>query len=225
MNEKAKKAKEEEEPKENELAEEPERLQQGLEKLRQELDKLGQELENARKEKDEVSDRLQRVYADYANFQKRVPKNIADTVAYEKERFIRTFLPVLDNLDRTLREVRSAQNLEAVIRGVEIIRDQMLTILKSHGVEPIESVNEKFDPERHEAMLRRSEPDKEDEIVLEEFQRGYALNGRVLRPSRVAINKIQPPAQPPEAEKEKEEATQQGTQAPEAASTPDSSTE
>ncbi len=236
MNEKTKKPKGEEEPKENESAEEPENLQQGLEKLQQELDKLGQELENARKEKDEVSDRLQRVYADYANFQKRVPKNIADTVAYEKERFIRTFLPVLDNFERTLREVRSAQNVDAVIRGVEIIRDQMLTILKSHGVEPIESVNEKFDPERHEAMLRRSEPDKENDIVLEEFQKGYALNGRVLRPSRVAINKVQPTAQSPEPKNE--EVTQQGTegdpkrdtsrlgtQAPEAASTPDSSTE
>src|SRR5512146_3344898 len=104
------------------------------------------------KDKDELVDRLQRVYADYANFQKRVPKNIADTVAYEQERFIRSFLPVLDNLDRTLREARAAQNVEAVIRGVEIICDQMLTILKSHGVEPIESLHEKFDPARHEAM-------------------------------------------------------------------------
>lgn len=216
MNEKTTKRKEEEEPKENDSAKAPEKLQQ-------EMDKLDQELENARKEKDEIADRLQRVYADYANFQKRVPKNIADTVAYEKERFIRTFLPILDNFDRTLREVRSAQNLDAVIRGVEIIRDQMLTILKSHGVEPIESVNEKFDPERHEAMLRRAEPDKENDIVLEEFQKGYALNGRVLRPSRVAINKIQAPAPP--SPTEKEEVTQQGTDAPEAASTPDSSTE
>ena len=132
----------------------------------------------------------------------------------EKERFIRSFLPILDNFDRTLRESQTAQNVDAVVRGVEIIRDQMLTILKSHGVEPIESVNEKFDPERHEAMLRRAEPDKENDIVLEEFQKGYALNGRVLRPSRVAINKIQPPApEPPN-----EEVTSPGTEASEAAS-------
>ena len=143
---------------------------------------------------------------------------------------------MLDNFDRTLREARSAQNVDAVLRGVEIIRDQMLTILKSHGVEPIESINEKFDPERHEAMLRRAEPDKENEIVLEEFQKGYVLNGRVLRPSRVAINKIETPAQPSEPKKEEvthqgtegeseREASRSGTQAPEAASTPDSSTE
>lgn len=164
-----------------------------------ELEKLRQDLESVRKAKDEVFDRLQRVYADYANFQKRVPKNIADSVTYEKERFIRSFLPILDNLDRTLREAPSVQNVEAVIKGVQIIHDQMLSILKSHGVEPMATVNERFDPERHEAMLRRSEPDKEDDIVLEEFQKGYTLSGRVIRPSRVAINKVQTP--PEEREK------------------------
>lgn len=217
MDAKAKKTNEEEEPKPSESAQ----------ALDRDLEKLQQDFEALRKEKDELVDRLQRVYADYANFQKRVPKNIADTVAYEKERFIRSFLPILDNFDRTLREARSAQNVEAVTRGVEIIRDQMLTILKTHGVQPIDALNEKFDPARHEAMLRRSEPDKEDDIVLEEFQKGYALNGRVLRPSRVAINKIQAPAeaaqtpkagpQQPTPETE-EQAPKEGTEAAEAAS-------
>jgi molecular chaperone GrpE len=198
MDEKTKKSNAEEESKENAPAaageQETDQFRQEMEKVQQELGKLGQELENARKEKDEVFSRLQRVYADYANFQKRVPKNIADTVAYEKERFIRSFLPVLDNFDRTLREAQAAQNVEAVVQGVQIIRDQMLTILKSYGVETIESLNEKFDPARHEAMIRRSEPDKENDTVVEEFQKGYMLNGRVIRPSRVAINKIGTPA-------------------------------
>ncbi|MCU0916290.1 MAG: nucleotide exchange factor GrpE [Planctomycetes bacterium] len=154
------------------------------------LEELQRDLESVRKEKDDLTDRLQRVYADYANFQKRVPKNIADTVAYEKERFIRSFLPVLDNLDRTLRETGAAHDFDAVLRGVQIVRDQMLSILKTHGVEPIEAVNDPFDPERHEAMLRRTEPDRENDIVLEEFQKGYTLGGRVLRPSRVAVNKV-----------------------------------
>ena len=233
MNKKTTKPNEEEERNENESAEarngEPEKVRQDLEKLQQELEKLGTQLENARKEKDEVFGRLQRVYADYANFQKRVPKNIADTVAYEKERFIRSFLPVLDNFDRTLREARAAQNLDAVTQGVEIIRDQMLMILKSHGVEPIDSLHEKFDPERHEAMLRRSEPDQENDIVLEEFQKGYTLNGRVIRPSRVAINKIQAP--PAETEPQQQvqpaeaQSPQEGTEAAEAASDRDGGTE
>jgi molecular chaperone GrpE len=230
MNNKMTKPNEEEEPKENAPAtseQEAEHFRQELEKLQQEVGKLGQELENARKEKDEVFSRLQRVYADYANFQKRVPKNIADTVAYEKERFIRSFLPVLDNFDRTLREARSAQNLEAVVQGVEITRNQMLTILKSFGVEPIESLQEKFDPARHEAIVRRSEPDKENDVVLEEFQKGYILNGRVIRPSRVAINKVQAPAEAvparatdpqPQTSSTEERAPEQGTEAAETVS-------
>jgi molecular chaperone GrpE len=221
MSEKEKQPEAQEQPNANEMPVVPDKE---MERLRQEAERVQQELENIRKEKDDIFGRLQRVYADYANFQKRVPKNIADTVAYEKERFIRSFLPVLDNFDRTLREARAAQNVEAVIRGVEIIRDQMLTILKSHGVEPIESLNEKFDPARHEAMLRRSEPDKENDIVLEEFQKGYTLNGRVLRPSRVAINKVQPSAEPaPAGETDpqppaEEASSSEGTEATEAAS-------
>ncbi len=207
MDEKAKKSIEEEESKANGPAK----------ALDKEMDKLQQDFEALRKEKDELVDRLQRVYADYANFQKRVPKNVADTVAYEKERFIRSFLPILDNFERTLREAQAAQNVEAVTRGVEIIRDQMLTILKTHGVHPIDALNEKFDPARHEAMLRRSEPDKEDDVVLEEFQKGYALNGKVLRPSRVAINKIQAPAKPAQspqpAPPAEEQAPAEGTEA------------
>jgi molecular chaperone GrpE len=199
MDEKTKQPNEQEEVKENEPTETYE----------SQMERLQQDLEDLRKEKDEVFNRLQRVYADYANFQKRVPKNIADTVAYEKERFIRSFLPVLDNFDRTLKEARTAQNVEAVIKGVEIVRDQMLTILKSFDVEPIESLNEKFDPARHEALIRRSEPDKEDDVVVEEFQKGYTLNGRVIRPSRVAINKVPPT---------KESAPEQGTEASEPAS-------
>ncbi|OHB67950.1 MAG: nucleotide exchange factor GrpE [Planctomycetes bacterium RBG_13_60_9] len=223
MNEK-KRPKEEEEKPASAGAEAPDR---DLEKLRQELDRV-------RQEKDELFTRLQRIYADYANFQKRVPKNIADTVAYEREKLIKSFLPVLDNFDRTLREAHSAQTIDAVVTGVEIIYNQMLNILKQHGVEQIQTLNEKFDPERHEAMLGRQEPDKENDIVLEEFQKGYTLDGRVLRPSRVAVNKVQALApstegsekQPEEQTRpSKEESSASGTDAAEAPSERQSNTE
>lgn len=154
------------------------------------LQQLQQELESVRKEKDETFARLQRVYADYANFQKRVPKQVGDTVAYERERILKSLLPLLDNLERTLKAEASTQNLDAFVKGVEIVRDQMLGVLKIHGVEPIQAVGEKFDPERHEAMLRRNEPDKPDDTVLEEYQTGFRLNDHILRPSRVAVNKV-----------------------------------
>ena len=86
--------------------------------------------------------------------------------------------------------------------------DQILDILKSHNVEQIKAVGEKFDPALHQAMMQRVEPDKENNIVLEEFQTGYKLNGKVIRPSKVIVN--QRPS--PEIKEEKTQ-EQQSTEA------------
>lgn len=142
-------------------------------------------------QKAELLGQLQRVSADYANFQKRVPKQIADSVAYQMERFIRSLLPVLDSLEHTLLNVGSAEDVGVLVKGIQITHDQMLDILKSHEVEQIHADGEMFDPARHEAMMRRSEPGEAENIVLEEFQKGYMLNGRVIRPSKVIVNKFE----------------------------------
>ena len=75
-------------------------------------------------------------------------------------------------------------------RRISIIYDQILEILKSFDVEQTKAVGEKFDPALHQAMLQKHEPDCKDNIVLEEFQKGYKLNGRVIRPSKVVVNKL-----------------------------------
>lgn len=154
-----------------------------------ELKELHEAVEALQKEKDELFGKLQRVSADYANFQKRVPKQVADTLSYEKERLIKTLLPALDNFEHTLQKAHSAENVDVLVKGVRIIYDQMLDILKSHNVERIEALGTAFDPAVHEAMTQQSDPDKEENIILEEFQSGYKLNGRVIRPSKVIVNK------------------------------------
>lgn len=154
-----------------------------------ELKELREAVESLQKEKDELFAKLQRVSADYANFQKRVPKQIADTLTYEKERLIKTLLPALDNFEHTLQKAHSAEDVDVLVKGVRIIYDQMLDILKSHNVERIEALGAMFDPAVHEAMTQQSDPEKEANIVLEEFQSGYRLNGRVIRPSKVIVNK------------------------------------
>jgi molecular chaperone GrpE len=150
---------------------------------------LQSELEALKQEKDELFAKLQRVSADYANFQKRVPKQIADSIALEKETIIKSLLPAFDNFDHTLDKAKHAENIEDVIKGVEIIYGQMLDILKSFGVEQINALGENFDPTVHQAMMQRSDPDKEEGMILEEFQKGYRLNGRVIRPNKVVVNK------------------------------------
>jgi molecular chaperone GrpE len=155
-----------------------------------ELEKLRQQIEDLQKEKDELFGKLQRVSADYINFQKRAAKQTADTIAYEKEKIIKTLLPALDNFEHTLQNAHLAESSDVLAKGIRIIYDQMLDILKTHGVEHIKALGEKFDPALHEVIMQRAEPEEEENVVLEEFQKGYKLNGRVIRPSRVIINKL-----------------------------------
>lgn len=178
------------------------------------MKELRQQLEKLQKEKDELFGKLQRVSADYANFQKRAPKQIAGTIAYEKERIIKTLLPAMDNFEHALQNAHSVESADVLVKAIEIIYEQMLEILKSHNVEQIKALGEKFDPAVHEAMMRQSDPGKEEDLVLEEFQKGYKLNDRVIRPSKVIVNKP-PSEQPGQGEKglkeEKVDAEEQTT--------------
>jgi molecular chaperone GrpE len=185
-----------------------------------ELEEFRQKAESLQKEKEELFGKLQRVSADYINFQKRVSKQTADTIAYEKEKIIKTLLPALDNFEHTLQNAQStvrcpqaeAESTDVLLKGIRIIYDQILDILKSHGVERIESLGEKFDPALHEVIMQRAEPEKEENIVLEEFQKGYKLNGRVIRPSRVIVNRLPSEQQAPE-QSEGNQATDESTDA------------
>ena len=194
---------------------------QAMQPANEETDELRRQLDDVRKDKDELFAKLQRVSADFANFEKRVPKQIRDSLAYEKERIIRSLLPVLDNFEHTL-NAHSGEIEDPMVRGVQIIYDQMLDILKSHGIEQIKAQGELFDPSQHEAMMRRHEVDKDDDVVLEEFQKGYRLNDRVLRPSRVVVNKV---PTPPTQEGPEPEASEQGTDVEEQASEQQNETE
>ena len=159
------------------------------------------------KEKEDLFSQLQRVSADYANYQKRVPKQIGDTISYEKERIIKSLLPALDNFEHTLQNAHSAEDVDVLVKGIQIIYDQLIEILKSNTVEQIKALGETFDPCVHEAMTQQTDTEKDQNVVLEEFQKGYRLNGRIIRPSRVIVNKLpeekpgdgqegQPPEQP-----------------------------
>jgi molecular chaperone GrpE len=150
-------------------------------------EKLQEDFDALQTEKLELFEKLQRVSADYTNFQKRVPKQISDSVSYEKERILKSLLPVLDNFEHTLNS--DSDDVEAVIKGIKIVHDQVLETFTSHGIEQILAKDQIFDPSKHEAMMQRNEEDKENDLILDEFQKGYALNGRVIRPSKVIVNK------------------------------------
>lgn len=154
---------------------------------------LEQQIEQLTAEKQEMLDKLQRLSADYINYQKRVPRQIADSVAYEKRAILRSLLPSMDNFEHALAGVSAAQGpeaLEKTVKGIQHVVDHMHGAFKAHGVERIVSVGQPFDPERHEAIMQRSEPDKENGIVLEEYLPCYMLGGDLLRPAKVIVNRL-----------------------------------
>lgn len=153
------------------------------------IEQLENQLKELEVEKNEVFEKLQRISADYANYQKRIPKQIDDNVSYEKEKIIKSLLPALDNFEHTLQHTETTKSVEDFSKGVKIIYDQMIEILKTHHVEQIQAAGEKFDPAIHQAILQQNLPDTEDDIIIEQFQTGYKLNDRVIRPSKVIVNK------------------------------------
>ena len=171
-----------------------------------EVVKLEKKIEELTRVNAETFAKLQRVSADYANFQKRAPKQIADSVAYEKIAIIKSLLPSIDNLEHALNGAKTADSLDSVTEGIQLVFDHMLDALKAHGVERISSLGEQFDPSLHEAMMRREEEGKPENEILEEFQSGYKVGSQVIRPCKVIVNKLPEEEQPQQEKTETEEA-------------------
>jgi len=193
-----------------------EKQQEDIEHLQKQVEQMRKEFDELQGEKDDLFSKLQRVSADYSNFQKRAPRQIAEAVAYEKEKFIKSLLPVLDNFEHVLQNAEKTDESDDIVKGVKIIYDHMLDVLKSHNVQQIQAVGEKFDPSLHQALMQKSEPEKEEEEVLAEFQKGYRIDTRVIRPSKVVVNKheeekSEEPEQHEEARENKDKKQDQDT--------------
>lgn len=162
-----------------------------IEELENEVQSLQQDIEKLKGEKQELFEQLQRVSADYVNFQKRSVKQVADTVAYEKKTIIKSLLPSIDNFEHALTHACATQGEEDnLVKGIQLVFTHMMDALKSHGVERIEAAGKQFDPNEHEAMMQKNDPDAEDNAVLEVYQAGYTMGGQVIRPAKVIVNKL-----------------------------------
>ena len=150
---------------------------------------LNKKLEEVEKEKNEFSDRLLRTMAEFDNYRKRVAREKEDLIKYGNEKFAFDILSVMDNFERSLEQARKSQEVEPVIEGIEMIRKQFVSALEKFHIKPFESVGESFDPERHEAMAQQEHDEYEENTVIEEYQKGYFLKEKLLRPARVIVSK------------------------------------
>ncbi|MBM4396187.1 MAG: nucleotide exchange factor GrpE [Deltaproteobacteria bacterium] len=135
----------------------------------------------------DTRDRMLRVAADFENFRKRNERERLDYMRFLHERILRDFLPIADNLLRALESARKSGDAPSVLAGVELVVSEFVKVLKKYGVEPIEAAGKPFDPQFHEALQQIETEESEPGAIVTEVQRGYLLNGRVLRPSLVVV--------------------------------------
>lgn len=140
------------------------------------------------KEAKENYDRYLRTLADLDNYKKRAAREKADTLKFGKEDIIKDILPFLDSLDRALEHADSS-DAQAFKAGIALMQDQLLCCLKKHGVERIESAGADFDPNIHEALMQMESEQHDNNQIVHEMEKGYMLNGRLVRPSRVCVCK------------------------------------
>lgn len=133
----------------------------------------------------DLTDSLQRLQAEFENYKKRVEKEKHELVNYSKADMIFKLLPFLDTFEMAL---QNSKDQEKFKKGIEMVYAQLYSLLETEGLQPIKSVGEKFDPFKHEVLLK-VESDKEEDTILEDIQKGYMLFDRVLRPSKVKVSK------------------------------------
>ncbi len=150
-------------------------------------DSLTSKLKNELESKDA---QLKRMMADFDNFRRRQAIEREEILKMASKDLIQDLLPTLDNFDRAISSFKDAKDIDSVISGIELVQKQLVEIMKRNGLEIIQALDNAFDPNFHEAVQKIVDETKPDETVISELQKGYTLNGKVLRPSMVVVSAI-----------------------------------
>ena len=163
--------------------------EQKKEVVEREIEEMKKRVEEKEKEAKEHYDRFLRMAADYENYKKRAARDKEEWIKFANEDLIKAVLPLIDNLERAVNHADKVTDTGVLIEGVRLTIQQLLQALSKFGVSSFESVGKPFDPTRHEAILTIPTDQQEPNQVLEEFQKGYLLNDRLLRPATVSVSR------------------------------------
>ena len=159
------------------------------EKKEENLEELKKQLLECQKQKEEYLAGWQRARADFLNHKKEEMERVSGLLVYAQEELILKLLPVLDNFDVAEKKLPEDLKKDENVKGLLLIKNQLLDFLKGLGLEEIKSIGEKFDANLHEAVGETETEEKDSGVIFEEIQKGYTIQGRVLRPARVKISK------------------------------------
>ena len=146
-------------------------------------------LEAAQDEVASLKDAALRAQADVENMRRRAARDVENAHKFALERFAENLLPVVDSLEKSLESAADASDAAAVSEGVSLCLKLFLDTLAKNGIEQIDPLGEPFDPSQSEAMAMVENPDAEPNSVMEVMQKGYALNGRLVRAAKVIVAK------------------------------------
>lgn len=141
----------------------------------------------AAKAEEAAMERLMRLQADFENYKKRTQKEKTDIYQFALEGFVTKLLPVLDNLDRA-EAAADDDNTDKYREGVQMVFKQLIGVLNEEGLQEIDCVGTAFDPNFHHGVAVGEDPEKDDQVVLEVFQKGYTFKDKVIRPAMVKVN-------------------------------------
>jgi len=165
-----------------------------LAEKKEELKNIEEELSENKKlvqEKDslfkEYLKHLERLQADFDNYKKRQEKKQKEFIEFANERLISNLLTVLDNLERALDSAKNEENVKAIREGINNTLKGFYNILKKEGVVPMKSIGHRFDPYKHEAVMKIETDKHSEDMVTEEFLKGYYIKSKVLRPAMVKV--------------------------------------
>ena len=132
-----------------------------------------------------------RKLAEFQNFTKRKENEVAEMRKYASEGIIVKLLDNVDNLERAVDASKESQNFDSLIEGVNMILNNLKNLLTEEGVEEIEAAGKEYDPYEHKAMITENKEELDDNVVVQVFQKGYKMKGKVVRPAMVTVNKKQ----------------------------------
>ena len=150
---------------------------------------LKAEYEAYKAESEKQHDQMLRTIAEFDNSRKRTEREKEESLKYALESFVKELIPTIDSIERAIQSTRESQDFAALAEGVEMIYKGILNTLEKRGVIPIDAVNELFDPMQHEAVMHVESENVPENHVIEEWQKGYLLHNRVIRPSMVSVSK------------------------------------
>jgi molecular chaperone GrpE len=148
------------------------------------------QIEDLQKQVDQYKDLLLRKAAEFDNYRRRVENETSNILKYAAESLVEDLLPVLDDFERSLKHMKESKENDALVKGIELIYQKLFKVMEGRGVKSFDTVGKEFNVDYHDALLQIPRSDVPNHTILEEVERGYTLNDKVIRHAKVVVSSI-----------------------------------